>query len=172
MPLTKPQLGRLQVLYSQLAAREIGVETDRQSRLNWASERLHKQISSFKDLSGADAGFLIDSLQGELGVKAPARPRKRLDRAQARRAGLDGRKDGGEFTAASQMATSGDLARIEALLYDLGWDQAGLMRFLDSPRSPFKRRADKAIRTTSDANQVWWALKNIARQKGVWRKKP
>jgi hypothetical protein len=171
MPLTKPQLGKLQTLYSQFAAHEIGVKADRASRLDWASERLQKPVSSFSALSGADAGFLIDSIQQSLGVQAPPRPRKRLDRVQARRAGLDGRKDGQEFADAPQMCTSSDLARIEGLLADLGWDQAGLMRFLNSQRSPFKRRADKSIRTTSDANKVWWALKSIALQKGVWRKK-
>ena len=169
MQITKPQLARLQVLYGQLAAHEIGVGTDRTSRIRWASERLQREIASFKDLTLEDANFLIDSTQQQLGVKAP--PVKRLKRAQARRAGLDGRADGAEYSATPQMATSDDLARIQRLLDQLEWSAETFRKFLESSRSPLARRADKTVRTTSDANKVWWALKRIARQKGVWRQK-
>lgn len=90
MQITKPQIARLQTLYGQLAAHEIGVGTSREARIRWASERLHREIASFSDLSADDAGFLIDSIQQQLGVKAPAV--KRPDRGQARRAGLDGQQ--------------------------------------------------------------------------------
>lgn len=169
MQITKPQLARLQVLYGQLAAHEIGLSSDRESRLRWASERLQREIASFKDLSASDAGFLIDSIQQQLGVKVP--PRKRPGAAQARRAGLDGRRDGAEYSATPQMATSEDLARIQNLLDQLGWQQETFRKFLDSARSPLARRADKTIRTTADANKVWWALKRIAQRKGIWRRK-
>lgn len=169
MQITKPQLARLQVLYGQLAAHEIGLSSDRVSRLRWASERLQREIASFKDLSLDDARFLIDSLQQQLGVKAPVV--KRPGAAQARRAGLDGRADGAEYSATPQIATSEDLARIQRLLDQLGWQQETFHKFLDSARSPLARRADKTIRTTADANKVWWALKRIARRKGIWRQK-
>lgn len=170
MMISKPQLGRLQTLYSQYAAHEAGAGATREARIAWAEERLGRRIASFKELSVDDARFLIDELQGSLGIaptRASAKPR--LDRDQARRAGLDGRKDGAEFASSPQMATAADLARIERLLARLGWDQNGLRRFLDSAKSPFARRGDKQIRTTSDANKVWWALKSIARRKGVWK---
>jgi hypothetical protein len=169
MKITKPQIARLQVLYSQLAAREIGVETDRPSRLRWATERLGRPVESFKTISCDDAGFLIDSLQRELGVKALST--RRLDRDQARRAGLDGRSDGAEYSASPQMATAADLARIEAIREQLEWSEETFRAFLESGRSPLARRADKSIRTTSDANKVWWALKRIARSKGAWKVK-
>ena len=125
-------------------------------------------MTSFKDLTADDAGFLIDQIQQTLGVKAPAK--KRPSRDQARRAGLDGRKDGQEFKRRSQMATAADLARIQRMLATLEWTEDTFAGFLNSQRSPLARRADKQIRTTNDANKVWWALKRIARQKGLWRK--
>ncbi|MGO8759325.1 MAG: hypothetical protein ACLQG3_14495 [Terracidiphilus sp.] len=169
MQITKPQLARLQTLYGQLAAREIGLDSGRESRLRWASERLQREVASFSGLSLNEANFLIDSIQQELGVKAA--PKKRLKREQARRAGLDGRSDGAEYSAAPQMATSDDLDRIQRLLDQLGWDQDIFRKFLKSARSPLAKRGDKSIRTTSDANKVWWALKRIARKKGIWRKR-
>ncbi|HEY1767778.1 MAG TPA: hypothetical protein VGG26_08985, partial [Terracidiphilus sp.] len=113
MQITRPQLARLQVLYNQLAAHETGVGRDRDSRLAWASQRLHKPVSSFKNLTADDAGFLIDNLQGYLQVKAPLK--RRLDRDRARRAGLDGRKDGQEFAEAPQIVSAQDIARIQKL---------------------------------------------------------
>ena len=167
MKISKLQLGRLQVLYAQLAAHEIGMSADRLSRIRWTSERLGREISSFKELSSSDAGFLIDSIQTQLGVKAPFK--RRLDRAQARRAGLDGRADGQEYSGTPQMATSDDLARIQMIREQLEWSEETFRNFLNSNRSPLARRADKSIRTTSDANKVWWALKRIAGRKGAWK---
>jgi hypothetical protein len=168
MQITKPQLGRLQTLYAQFARREIGVGVSRAARIAWATERLHKSVSSFSDLTMEDAGWLIDQLQQQLGIKAPLKSRP--DRDQARRAGLDGRKDGAEFAAAPQMATAQDLRRIQAMISQLGWSHDTYANFIASQRSPLAKRADKQIRTTADANKVWWALKRIAQQKGVWRK--
>jgi hypothetical protein len=68
------------------------------------------------------------------------------------------------------MATPEDLRRIQHLVAQLGWSEQGLANFLGSQCSPLARRADKAIRTTADANKVWWSLKRIAQQKGIWRK--
>jgi len=76
--------------------------------------------SSFKDLTFEDAGWLIDQLQTHLGVKPPPSPQSPR-RDQARRAGLDGRKDGQEFASAPQMASAADLATIEDYYSRLGW---------------------------------------------------
>jgi hypothetical protein len=168
MQITKPQRTRLQILYSQFAAHEIGVSTSREARIAWATERLQKPVTSFSNLTVEDAGWLIDQLQQQLGVKAPLKHRP--DRDQARRAGLDGRKDGEEFAAAPEMASAQDLRRIQAMTAQLGWSHDTYANFLASQRSPLAKRADKQIRTTSDANKVWWALKRIAQQKGIWRK--
>jgi hypothetical protein len=167
MQITKPQLARLQILYGQLARHEIGVGVSRNARIAWASERLHRPVSSFSDLTVEDAGWLIDQLQQQLGVKAPLKSRP--DRDQARRAGLDGRKDGAEFANAPQLATSADIARIQSLLGQLGWSTETYHNFLASARSPLQHTG-RTIRTTTDANKVWWALKRIAQQKGIWRK--
>jgi hypothetical protein len=166
MQITKPQLGRLQTLYAQFARREIGVGVSRAARIAWATERLHKSVSSFSDLTVEDAGWLIDQLQQQLGIKVPAKHRP--DRDQARRAGLDGRKDGAEFANAPQLATSADIARIQNLISQLGWSAETYHSFLASARSPLQH--GRTIRTTAEANKVWWALKRIAQQKGVWRK--
>lgn len=166
--ITPRQLARLQVLYGQFAAHEIGVGADREARIAWAAERLHKPVSSFKSLTIDDAGFLIDTLQQQLGVKAPLKAR--LNRDQARRAGLDGRRDGREYSAMPQMATAADLRRIQSMREQLGWSEQTFRTFLESSRSPLAARADKQIRTTADANKVWWAMKRIAQSKGIWRK--
>ncbi len=168
MQINAKQIARLQTLYGQLAHREIGVDSGREARIRWAEERLGKPVTSFKDLSASDAGWLIDQIQQALGVKVPLKTRPSRD--QARRAGLDGRKDGQEFADAPQMVTPQDIARINALCEELGWSEETLRTFLGSTRSPFAKRADKTIRTTADANKVWWALKPIAKRKGLWRK--
>jgi hypothetical protein len=170
--LTPRQLGRLQTLYAQLARHEIGVQPDRESRLAWVSARLHRQISSFKDLSSADAGWLIDQIQGMLGIQGSGvrgqgsgNARPRLDREQARRAGKDGRWDGAEFAASPQMASAADLAAIEGYLARLGWSREQLDGWLRSARSPLKHKSDPKIVTVSDANRVRWALKGMAKQR-------
>ena len=148
MQITKPQLARLQTLYGQYAAHEIGVGTSREQRIAWASERLHTSVSSFSNLTMGDAGFLIDGLQQHLGIKAPLKARTNRD--QARRAGLDGRKDGQEYAAQPQMVTHADMARIQRMCVQLGWSEESFRAFLVSSRSPLSKRADKQIRTTAD----------------------
>lgn len=167
MLISPAQLGRLQTLYSQLARHEIGVGLDRESRLRWATEHLRKPVSSFKALTIDDAGFLINSIQEQLGVKAPLK--KRLDRHQARRAGMDGRADGSEFAKAPEMASAADLARVQNVMRVLDWNEAALNTFKESARWPLGAR--KQIVTVSDANKVYWALKRIAQAKGLWRAK-
>jgi hypothetical protein len=166
MAITKRQLGRLQTLYAQYARREIGIGLSREERISWACEHLHKQIKSFSDLAPSDAGFLIDSLQEVLGVKAPVK--QRPDRAQARRAGLDGRKDGCEFASAPQIASAVDLATLESYYARLGWSRAQFDAWLHSPHSPLKHKSSPTIVTVADANQVRWALKGMLQHAGKW----
>jgi hypothetical protein len=168
MQITKPQLGRLQTLFSQFSHHEIGVGTSREERLGWASLRLRKPVSSFSDLTADDAGWLIDQIQTQLGVKAPAKPRKRLDRDQARRAGIDGRHDGQEFSSAPEMASSADLATIESYYARLGWERAQFDAWMRSSRSPLKHKAAPSIATVADANRVRWALKGMLQHAGKW----
>lgn len=163
MQITPKQVGRLQTLYSQWARHEIGASTDREARLRWAAERLGRPVTSFKHLSLEDGRFLIDSLQGALGVKAPVK--QRPSREQARRAGLDGRRDGQEFAAAPQMVTARDLEVLQSFIARLGWNEESFRKFQNSSRYPLARRADKQIRTTADANKVIWALKRILRSR-------
>lgn len=165
MQITKAQLGRLQTLYAQLAARTIGLGSSREERVAWASERLHKPVASFKDLTSSDAGFLIDSIQGQLGVKVPAR---RLDRHQARRYGLDGRRDGKEFEAQPEMAPGWMLCAIDDYYQRLGWDRARFDAFLSSKASPLKKKASPRIVTLADANKVRFALKRMRVAAGLW----
>lgn len=166
MQITKPQLGRLQTLYSQLAAHEIGVGTSRDARMQWATERLRKPVSSFSNLTSDDAGFLIDSIQKQLNVKAPLK--RRLNRAQARRAGLDGRHDGKEYEKDKQLVSAVDLRTIVDYYTRLGWDRAGFDRFLGSSVSPLKHKSAPAIVTLNDANKVRWALKGMLIRAGKW----
>ena len=63
MQITKPQIGRLQTLYSQLCNHEIGMGKDRASRLAWAREHLHKPVTSFGALApGGAVNLEIDLL--------------------------------------------------------------------------------------------------------------
>ena len=134
--------------------------------MSWASQRLHKPVTSFNDLSLGDAGFLIDGLQESLGVKAPMKSRP--SRSQARRAGLDGRHDGQEFASAPQIASAADLANIESYYARLGWERAQFDAWLRSPRSPLKHKAAPSIVTVADANRVRWALKGMLQHAGKW----
>lgn len=167
--ITGHQLKRLQTLYSQLSRHTLEGGSDRAARIAWASQQVGRSIASFKDLKFSEAKALIDGLQQQLGVKAPAKKRERLSRDAARQAGTEGRRDG---AAGKHTLVSGqDLARIDHALTLLGWDRAGLERWLSSPRSPLGKRSSPEIRTLGDANKVWWALKRMAIARGVWEER-
>lgn len=166
MPISKRQLVRLQTLYSQLARHEVGVNVSREARLAWASEHLHKPVTSFGNLTPGEAGFLIDCIQEFLGFKAPVKHRP--NRTQARRAGLDGRKDGQEFASTPQLASDADLASIQEYYSRLRWNRAQFDAWLRSPRSPLKHKSSPVIVTVADANRVRWALKGMLQFAGMW----
>ena len=163
--ITPGQMKRLQVLYGQHAAHAIE-GTSREARMAWASDRVRRPLASFKDLTGQEADSLIDELQGQLGIKAPRK--RRPKREQARRQGLDGRRDGAEFSAQPQIVSAADLAVIESYYQRLGWTREQFDAWLASPRSPLGRRARPSIATLFDGNRVRWALKRMLQQRGLW----
>jgi hypothetical protein len=160
------QLKRLQVLYGQLV-RHTDQEAGREARLAWASDLTGRAIGSFSQITQAEAVRLIDTLQGQLGVRTPSRPRRRLRRADAHKAGTEGRR--GNTANQATLAGARDLERIRYALGLLGWDQARFEGWLRSPLSPLSGKASPEIRTLYDANRVWWALKGMARRRGLWR---
>lgn len=163
--ITAPQMKRLQVLYSQLAQSTLEA-SDRESRLAWASQLVQRKISSFSELTQGDARHLIDTLQGQLGVKVPCQ-RERLSRDAAERAGNEGRRR--DRSNRATLVGQTDLARIQYALDLLGWNQAQLNGWLRSTRSPLGKRSNPQIRTVGDANRVWWALKGMAQARGIWK---
>jgi hypothetical protein len=175
--ITGAQMKRLQTVYGLYARATMDAATfplptaqqAKAARLAWASERTGRSVQSFSELSFSEAQLLIDWLQGVLGVKAPAKKKQRLSRSAAQQAGTAGRHDAAQ-TNETTMASSADLARIAHVLTLLGWEQAQLEAFLRSSRTPLRGRSNPAIRTLSDANKVYWALKRIAERKGVWVK--
>jgi hypothetical protein len=166
-PISKNQLKRLQVLYSQLA-RHTDQGAGREARLQWASDLVERPIASFTDLTMHDARHLIDTLQGQLGVKAPAT--KRLRREAAHRAGTDGRRNS-PYSSAPQMVSAEDLAVIENYFTRLGWTRAQFDAWLSSARSPLSNRARPTIATLADANRVRWALKGMLQHAGLWEER-
>lgn len=171
--ITKGQMVRLQTLYSQLSAHSIegSAQDSRSARLMWASEQTGRSIASFSALTTEEAVRLIDGLQGQLGVKAPVRPRRRLSRDAARRAGVDGRRGDQEFAAQPQIVSAEDLAAIENYYTRLGWTRAQFDTWLSSSRSPLSGRARPTIATSKDANRIRWALKGMLKRAGLWRDK-
>lgn len=163
-PISKDQLKRLQVLYSQLA-RHTDQGTDREARIKWASDLVQRPIASFSDLTASDARHLIDTLQGQLGVKMP--PKNRLRREAAHRAGTDGRRNS-PYASAPQMVSAEDLAVIDGYISRLGWTRAQFDAWLTSSRSPLPNRARPTITTLADANRVRWGLKRMLVRAGLW----
>ena len=167
-PISTGQMRRLQTLYGQLCAHDAGQgHTDpkkaRESRLIWAAGLLDHPVTSFKDLTEDDARHLIDTLQGQFGIpetraRGPRR-RRRLSRDAAQKAGTEGRRDSPAKEVT--MASPADLARIDYALGELNWSRAQLDVFLRSSHSPLNSRSNPQIRTLSDANRVWWALKRM-----------
>jgi hypothetical protein len=162
--ITTGQLKRLQTLYGQLCAHTIE-PSSREARIAWAAGLVGRKLSSFSDLTGDEARRLIDGLQAQLGVRMP--PRKRMERRAAARHAKDGRRDGAEFASAPEMVSAEDLAAIQQMYERLGWTRERFDAWLRSPTSPI-RKTDTAIRSTSDANRVRWALKGMLRNRGLW----
>jgi hypothetical protein len=163
--ITSGQRAKLQTLYAQYARRSLDASPTREGRLLWATERTGRPISSFSDLSLAEATQLIDGLNCALGVTGGPKRRPRLDRRAAENAGTQGRYD--QAHPESTLVSPADQARIRYVMGLLDWTEETLQRWLQSGRSPLRGRAE--IRTLSDANKVFWALKGMATHKGVWK---
>jgi hypothetical protein len=162
--ISKAQLKRLQTLWSMYARHNL-INNSREERLRWSNSELGKNsaIASFRELSSSEASTLINTLQGQLGIREsrPARaPRRRLDRDQAQAAGTEGRRGSRKNLT---LATSEDLALIDEQLQLMGWDRARLDAFLRSPSSPLRGRSSIQLRTVADVNRVLWPLRRIAR---------
>ncbi|HKV94931.1 MAG TPA: hypothetical protein VJW20_20465 [Candidatus Angelobacter sp.] len=160
------QLTRLQVLWNQYANREM-MKNSRAARLCWASAQVDRELSSFNELTLAEASTLINLLQSEMGIAEsspaarPRRYRSRMkDRDAAHAAGTEGRHGSQDKVT---IATAEDLAMIDLQLQLMSWTRARLDAFLASPSSPLRGRSE--LRTVADINRVLWALKRIARQK-------
>lgn len=163
--ITRDQLKRLQVLYSQLCA-HTQQDNTREARLAWATQLAGRPIGSFSELTLDDARHLIDVLQGQLGAKYPSA--RRRGREAAERHGKDGRRDGAEFAATPQMVSARDLETITEFYGRLGWTRDRFDAWLRSPHSPLRRKSDPEIRTKADANRVRWALKGMLQSHGLW----
>jgi len=111
----------------------------RETRILWAIWNCDRKITSFNQLTRAEAS----------------------DEA----AGREGRRgDGGPHT----LVSGEEIARIQRAKERLGWDEARFEKWLRSPSSPLGKRSNPAIRTLGDANRVWWAMKELLKQAGKW----
>ena len=162
MNISSAALRRLQVLYGQYEAHTLDCSPGREARLAWASQKAGRAIASFSDLTAEEGKRLIDGLQGILGTKVPSKtPRRRMGRKAAEKAGTEGRRD--QLHNETTMVSAADLERIQREMTRLGWDEAGLQRFLLGKSNPIGGRTQ--ILTLHDANRVYWALKNIPARK-------
>jgi hypothetical protein len=160
-PITKAQTVKLQVLYGQLASRDLSLHKSKESRLAWATELLQKPVVSFTKLTSDEARRLINSACGALGI--PFAAPKPYDRTKARRRALDGRHDGQEFADQPQIVSAAALAEIATLYAELGMDKARFDAFMQSRLSPLG--AGKwQIRTAADANKVRFGLLGMIRR--------
>jgi len=165
------QLKALHSLFGKWSAHTIEADGDpRAARLAWASESIGRGISSFKELTSAEAYRLIDVLKRSLGQPVSDRPRRRSRRINprdlAQAAGTAGRR--GETASPIYLVGSDDLARIDEASERLGWTHDRFDAWLCSSTSPLGNRENPKIRTLADANRVWWALKSMLKQAGRW----
>jgi hypothetical protein len=166
--ISRDQLKRLQTLWSKYARHELWDNSSRGQRISWASAVTKRQLSSFNDLTSSEASTLISLIQAEMGIAetSPARAKRQYrsrikDRDQAHAAGTEGRR--GKSNSLT-IATSEDLAMVDAQLTSMEWTRALLDAFLASSSSPLGKRSNPQLRTLGDVNRVLWALKRIARK--------
>jgi hypothetical protein len=165
------QLKALHSLLGKWSAHTIETDSDpRAARLAWAAESIGRSISSFKELTSAEAYQLIDVLKRSVGQPVSDRPRRRSRRINSRdlaqAAGTAGRR--GETASPIYLVSSDDLARIDEAIERLGWTHDRFDAWLRSSTSPLRQRENPKIRTLADANRVWWALKSMLKQAGRW----
>lgn len=170
--LNAEQLKALQTLYGQWYAHSQQECADpRAARLAWASESTGREISSFSGLTRDEARSLIDLLKGSMGQPVGERPhpwRRINSRERAQAAGTSGRR--GFESSVIQMASPDDLARVDELVRRLEWTPEQFNAWLKSPRSPLGSTDQIAIRTTAQANKIYWALKAMLARAGKWHR--
>jgi hypothetical protein len=163
-------LRALHTLFGIYAARSLDLTSSdlRRQRLNWAARNIGREIASFRDLTDAEAGSLVDLLKTAVGqqVSAPIRRRSRRPRSRqgAEACGLEGRR---AFPRPVSIATAEDLAPIDEMRQRLGWSREAFDAWLRSPSSPLK--TSTALRTLADCNRVRWALKSMLKKAGLWK---
>lgn len=167
-PISREQLKRLQMLYSQFAAASPDPRTrSREERLLWVSLIVGREVGSFRELTSAEAKTAIDRLQKDVPGARGKRPRRKMDRESAQRHATDGRYDS-SFRDAPRLAEAYDVEQIENYYHRLGWSRETFELWLRSPRSPLGRKSQPQILTVAHANQVRWALKRMLQKKGLW----
>jgi hypothetical protein len=152
-PITNSQLKRLQTLYSQFERlswdEQRTTAQRRRERLDWARLNIRREIESFSDLSSREANDLTDILQVAMG--------QRPSREAAKALGARGKKLPGKSDV---LVSATEINAINEIMSRMGWDQQRLEKFLLSPSSPLRGRAQ--IRTAAEARKVYFALKGIA----------
>jgi hypothetical protein len=149
---------RLQTLWG-LFARQAQLEAkDREARIGWVAGAVGRQITSFKELTAAEAKTAIDAVQKHL---PPELVKARASRRTARAYGTAGRRTSAHLSGEVRMADPGTLQLLANLCTALGWGRERLDAFLRSPKSPVR---GGTIRTLADANRVIWFLKSLLRR--------
>jgi hypothetical protein len=155
--ITGRQMRRLQTLWG-LFARQAHLEAkDREARIGWVAGAVGRQISSFKELTAAEAKIAIDAVQKHL---PPELVKASASRRTAHAYGTAGRRSAHK-SGDVRMADPGTLQLLANLCTALGWGRERLDAFLRSPKSPVR---SGTIRTLAEANKVIWVLKSLLRR--------
>ncbi|MGO9643004.1 MAG: hypothetical protein ACLP1Y_17060 [Candidatus Acidiferrales bacterium] len=131
----------------------------REGRIAWLSESLGRAIATSKELTKAEAAKAIQALMMQLPEHLRGRKR-RMSGQRAHELGTAGRR--GVAAASTALPGAQELAAIESLKAQLGWDNVRFDAWLRSRYSPVRGM----VRTLADANRVRWALKAIVKRQG------
>ena len=155
------QLRALQTLAARVFS-ELSGEEQRAARLAWASQQVGRSVTSFRELTGAEATRLLESLKVSLGQPLAPRRRRPRTREAAMAAGRHGRKN--VTVTVPILAGPDDLARVDRMRCAVGMTLEGFEGWLRSRSSPIGPRGEARIYTVAEANKIYWALKAMARR--------
>src|ERR1700730_12530301 len=115
--ISPPQMRRLQTLWGLFCSQAQLDPKDREARLHWATDAIGHQVDSFRKLSSAEAGTVIDAVQSHLPAEVvqQRRPSRRLAQAY----GTAGRR--GRVEKEVRLVDAGTFRKLDALLRSLGW---------------------------------------------------
>jgi hypothetical protein len=165
MKATAGQIRALQSLWARYAhAADLG--DARATRLQWAAQQLGRAVASFTELSGTEAGVLIEALKRELGQPVSAPRRRRMDREQAEVFSKHGKH--GYRPEAEVMATDADREEIYQLAARVGMMREQLDTWLASRHSPLGRAGGRLL-TMTHIGKARWALRSMLRRKALER---